>query len=260
MKVFPQGSYRNRVNVRQDSDVDVGVMCHDFFLPRYPAGKSGVDFRISAGSYSFGQFKNDLEEALVAFFGQAAVRRGNKAFDIRENPYHVEADVAPLFELRQYFDSGGYRCGVALLPDNGGRIENFPERLLASWPATPLHYENGVSKNNATGRGYKGVARIVKKLRNVMEDEGIAAARPVPGFLIECLTWNAPDACFSRATWDARLQAVLLHLWSNTKDDASCKDWCEVNGIKYLFHSTQPWTRQRAHDFLDAAWSYVGVR
>ena len=36
IKVFTQGSYRNRVNVRQDSDVDVGVMLYDFFLDEYP--------------------------------------------------------------------------------------------------------------------------------------------------------------------------------------------------------------------------------
>lgn len=34
--VFTQGSYRNRVNVRQDSDVDVGVLCFDTYFPEYP--------------------------------------------------------------------------------------------------------------------------------------------------------------------------------------------------------------------------------
>ena len=66
---------------------------------------------------------------LVAHFGQAAVRRGNKAFTIRENTYQVEADVAPFFEFRRYWEDGTYRAGVALVPDNGRRIENFPERL-----------------------------------------------------------------------------------------------------------------------------------
>ena len=34
--VFQQGSFRNRVNVRQDSDVDVGVMLYECFLSQYP--------------------------------------------------------------------------------------------------------------------------------------------------------------------------------------------------------------------------------
>ena len=40
-RVFVQGSYRNRVNVRKESDVDVGVLCDETFFPQYPAGKSG---------------------------------------------------------------------------------------------------------------------------------------------------------------------------------------------------------------------------
>ncbi len=34
--VITQGSYRNRVNVRKDSDVDIGVICSDTFFPEYP--------------------------------------------------------------------------------------------------------------------------------------------------------------------------------------------------------------------------------
>lgn len=260
IKVFPQGSYRNRVNVRKDSDVDVGVMCHDVFLPRYPTGKTGADFGNVDANYSYLQFKNELEEALVAHFGRAAVSRGNKAFDIHETSYHVEADVAPLLEFRHYSESGEYHCGVALKPDSGGQIENYPERLLEDWPRVDQHYENGVAKNTATNRAYKGVVRIVKSLRNEMEEAGSAASVSIPGFLIECLVWNAPDTCFKHKTWDGDVQAVFQHLWSNTKNTAACKEWLEVNGIKYLFHPSQKWTREQAHTFVDAAWSYVGVR
>jgi hypothetical protein len=260
IKVFAQGSYRNRVNVRRDSDVDVGVMCHDVFLSHDPPGKTDADFGNVDGGYPFRQFKNELEEALVAYFGRAAVQRGNKAFDIHETTYHVEADVAPLYEFRHYYESGSCLCGVALVPDSGERIVNYPERLLDDWPHINQHYENGVVKNAATSRAYKGVVRIVKSVRNEMEAAGIAATAPVPGFLIECLVFNAADHCFKHATWDAAVQDVVLHLWTNTKDDASCNEWVEVNDIKYLFRVSQEWTRAQAHAFIDAAWSYVGVR
>ena len=36
-KVFVQGSYRNRVNVRVESDVDIGVLCDESFFDDYPA-------------------------------------------------------------------------------------------------------------------------------------------------------------------------------------------------------------------------------
>ena len=223
IKIFLQGSYRNRVNVRGDSDVDVGVMLHQYFLSQYPEGKGDADFNNFNADYSFLEFKNEVEEALVAYFGRAAVKRGNKAFNIRENSYHVEADVAPFFEFRQYWESGRYRAGVALVPDQGSRIENYPERLVDYWPSTPLHYENGVSKNTATGRAFKGAVRVIKKIRNEMEEAGYESAKAIPGYLLECMVWNVPNAHFAGSTWDARIQNVLRHIWSNTKNDAMCK-------------------------------------
>ena len=259
IKVFTQGSYRNRVNVRQDSDVDVGVMLYDFFLGEYPAGRTRADFGISDAGYSFSQFKNELEAALVDHFGRAVVKRGNKAFNIKENTYRVEADVVPLFEFRQYWESGNYRAGVALTTDQGRRIENYPERLIERWPSTPLHYENGNSKNTHTSRRYRGLVRILKNIRNEMEDIGSPSTKSIPGYLLECLCWNVPNSAFAESTWNARVQAVLLHIWSNTKDDASCKSWFEVDAIKYLFHVSQPWTRAAANAFILDAWSHVGI-
>ncbi len=260
LKVFTQGSYRNRVNVRQDSDVDVGVLYNEAFFYTLPEGTTKETLGIAPADYKYTQFKNELEEALIMYFGHEAVRRGNKAIDVRENSYHVEADVAPFFEYRHYKKDGTYQGGVALSPDNGGRIHNYPERLLNSWPKIPQHFENGVSKNKKTHRSYKGVVRIVKKIRNEMEEVSIVEAKPIPGFLVECLVWNAPNECFRGNTWDSKVQAVLQHLYSNTKNDESCKDWTEVNGIKYLFHANQPWERQEAFAFIDAAWCYIGVR
>ncbi|PTB86778.1 nucleotidyltransferase [Pseudidiomarina aestuarii] len=259
--VFTQGSFRNRVNVRQESDVDVGVMLYEYFIAQYPTGKRDTDFGNQEAGYSFTQFKNELEGALVEYFGRSAVTRGNKAFDIKATQSQVEADVVPLFEFRQYWDNGSYRAGVALFPDKGGgRIENYPERLIDYWPQTPLHYENGVSKNTATNRRFKGMVRILKKLKVELEDAGSQAASSAPGYLLECLTWNTPDWCFSHDTWVDRVQSVLRFLWQNTNESNLCKDWCEVDDIKYLFHSSQPWTRDQAHKLLDEIWDHVGVK
>lgn len=259
--VFTQGSYRNRVNVRQESDVDVGVMLYEYFLSQYPEGKSNSDFGNISVDYGFAQFKNELEEALVNYFGRSAVKRGNKAFDIKATSSQVEADVVPLWEFRQYWEHGGYRAGVALIPDNSNRrIENYPERLVEYWPDTPLHYENAVSKNTATSRRFKGMVRILKKLRHELEDAGNATAKSVPGYLLECLAWNVPNDRFDRDTWVDRVQSVLRFLWQQTKDSTLCEKWCEVDAIKYLFHSSQPWTRDQAHALINDVWDHVGVK
>lgn len=261
VRVFTQGSYRNRVNVRQESDVDVGVMLYEYFLSQYPAGKSHSSYGNFDAGYSFSQFKDELEESLVEYFGRDAVVRGNKAFDIKASSVSVEADVVPLFEFRHYWENGSYRAGVALIPDNASRrIENYPERLIDYWPETPLHYENGVSKNEATTKRFKGMVRILKKLRVDLQENENEHALAIPGYLLECLAWNTPNWCYAGESWELRVQSVLRFLWQNTREDKECASWCEVDGIKYLFHISQPWTRAQAHSFMNAAWDLVGVK
>lgn len=261
IKVFVQGSYRNRVNVRQDSDVDIGVLCIETFFYDLPTGMTESDFDIPAGNakYHYGPFKDELEEALVAHFGRPSVKRGNKAFSVRENSYHVEADVVPVFGYRFYTKTGFYIQGVALLPDKGGRIHNYPEKLFDWWPDVPLHYENGVAKNTATDRRFKSVVRIIKKLCNLMAEKGYSEAKPVPSYLIECLAYNVANHSFNGTSWITLVRSVFCSIWSATKDDESCKSWTEVDEIKTLFHPSQPWTRQQAHDFVSKAWELIGI-
>jgi hypothetical protein len=180
IKVFSQGSYRNNTNIRQESDVDIGVLCYDTFFPAYPEGTTHQTFGNTDATYHYQQYKNEIEEALVAYFGSKIVHRGNKAFDVEETSYHSEIDVAPFFEHRRYSNSGTYLSGVELQPDNGQppKVINWPEQ----------HYENGVAKNNATSRRYKAAARIIKNIKNEMSESGIAVPASIIGFLIECLT------------------------------------------------------------------------
>lgn len=260
-RVFVQGSYRNRVNVRQESDVDIGVIyTGTTFYPQYPPGKTKEDFGNVDGNYNYADFKDRIEAALTNRFGKSSVSRGNKAFDVHANTYRVDADVVPLFVHRRYSEDGSYVCGVQLNADDRSTIVNWPERLYDDphWPNQ--HYENGVAKNTATSRTYKGVARILKKLRHLMLERGLSVAKPVPGFLVECLAWNVPNSELVHNTWDENVQAALLHLWSNTKTIDSCNDWGEVNELKYLFRGSPPEKLQQAHAFINAAWDHVGVR
>lgn len=250
IKVIRQGSYRNRTNVRRESDVDIGVVCYDTFFEEYPQGTTRDNFGNVPATYHYAQFKNEVGEALTAHFGSAAVTRGNKAFDVKENTYHLEADVAPFFEHRRYDESGKFLSGVELQPDNGGRVINWPEQ----------HYENGNAKNDRTRRSYRALVRIVKSLRNAMDDDKIAAAQPMIGFLNECLVFNVPDTNFAHSSYSDDLRAALVFLYNATESDTGCKDWGEVSELKYLFGPHQKWTRQQAHDFILAAWNYVGFK
>ena len=247
VRVFAHGSYRNRVNVRRESDVDVGVACRSVFFTQLPQGKTLADYQLVNADYGYATFKNEVGEALVAYFGASAVTRGNKAFDIKENSYHVEADVAPFFELRRYSTDGSYLTGVELRPDNGGRLINWPEQ----------HYENGVAKNAATSRAFKGCVRILKHVNAALVEANHGSG--VPGFLVECMTYNVPDSAFGADTWRERLRTVLAHQCSATTEDGTCENWVEVSRLKQLFGAHQKWTRQEANQFTVAAWSVLGL-
>jgi len=253
--VFVQGSYRNRTNVRQDSDVDICVCYRDAWFADYSMteGLSREALGHTIASYGYAEFKNDLGAALVNFFGSKSVSRGSKAFDIHANSYRIDADVVPAFEHRRYHGnalSNWYTepTGTEIHPDTGNAIHNWPEQ----------NYSNGVDKNQATGKSFKSTVRVLKNLRNEMAENGLKAADPIPSYLIECLVWNVANESLNNTTYSADVRGALAHLWNNTREDAECKEWGEINELKHLFRSSQPWTRAQVNTFLQAAWDYVG--
>ena len=252
IRVFTQGSYRNRVNVRQDSDVDIGVVCFDSYFSDYPDENVKAQIResVEPATYVYATFKSELEQALVDRFGRASVTRGNKAFDITANTYRIESDVSAFFEHRRYTSVTNYYSGVEMRPDNSSppSIKNWPEQ----------HYENGVNKNDQTSRRFKRVVRILKCLLNEMASKGIGSAKHAPSFLIECLVFNAPNSCFNNVLLKPMVREVLASLFNDTLEDKKCNEWGEVSELKYLFRSSQPWTRASAHQFINDAWNYIG--
>jgi hypothetical protein len=254
--VFPHGSYNARTNVRQNSDVDVCVRLRSTFYPDYPPGKTGEDYGNLPGSISYSAYKDLVGNALVEYFGVDYVKRGNKAFDVHANTYRVDADVVPTFSHRRYFENGTNNWiepeGIAFTPDDSTtRIINWPDQT----------YTNGVNKNKATSERYKAMIRIIKKLRDAMQDDSIANAKDIASFLIESLIWNVPNPSFGHENYMDDVRSVLAHTFNNTIKQEDCNEWGEVNELKYLFRDAyQPWTRDQAHNFLSAAWDYVGFK
>lgn len=254
ISVFSQGSYKARTNVRLDSDVDICVRYNSTFFPEYPDGTTKETFGNVDGTMAFADFKKLVGNALNEHFGEVGVTRGNKAFDVHRNTYRIDADVVPTFEHRRYTGNKNpdgtweYFSGVAFNADSGGLIKNWPEYNQA----------NGVSRNDATGRRYKRIIRILKRLRNKMQEDNVAEAENIASFLIECLVWNASLTAFQHDTYAEDVRQVIIDVWNSTKTDEACSKWVEVNQMKWLFHPTQPWARQQAHQFMQAAWSYIG--
>jgi hypothetical protein len=261
ISVYAKGSYANNTNVRRDSDVDIAVQYTDIAYFEYGPDTTqdevwaarGISpysgpFRTAAGATNITAFKDAIGDALVGRFGSAAVTRGNKVFTVRESSRSLAADVIPCATYYKHWSTTRRTGGIRLLPDRwpGHHINNFPQQ----------HYDEGVAKNNATGRRYKSVVRILKNLENHMVKQGHGE---LPGFLVESLVFNVPNSKFDASTWEQRIRNVLFYIWDNTEDVSCETEWLEANGIKYLFHTNQKWTRDETRAWILAAWRYVKV-
>ena len=256
ISVFAQGSYRARTNVRQNSDVDICVRYNGSFFPEYPSGTTRESFGHTGGTLPFADFKNMVQTALENRFGKEGVTRGSKAFDVHANSYRIDADVVPTFEHRRYtgrLNQDGtphFYSGVAFQPDTGTLVKNWPQHV----------YDNGVRRNTETGRTYKRVIRIIKRLRDKMQAEQVPEAASISSFLIECLVFNAPVEVFDHDDYTTVIRDLIIKVWTSTKTPETCSDWVEISRLKYLFRNTQPWTHTQANAFLHKAWNYIGYK
>lgn len=259
-KVYAKGSYANNTNVRLDYDVDIAVECTDFYY--YSKDGIGPDVRKAAafeastkpykGGYTYVDFKGDVEQALIDYYGASAVTRGNMAMRVREKKTTLPADVVPCFEYHYVYDVDAYgqplyHKGTRVYKDSGGYVHNWPRQQRV----------NGITKNNATGRRYKRLVRALKRLENELVARG--EIDDLPSFFMECLVYNVPTSYLSSSdSYVASMKAVLAVIFNETLSDERCKEWLEVNERKILFHRAQSWTCSQAHELAECAWNYIG--
>jgi hypothetical protein len=243
--VYPTGSHRNNTNVRGESDIDVAVVCHDTFFWEGPPMLDAQALRIAPAVYSFEEFRGDLGAALSARF-RSGMTAGDKAFNVHENTYRLEADVTPFFEYRRFNQSYRYDEGVKSVAQSGSAFVN--------WHTD--HYDEGVKRNQTTGRRFKRVTRILKNVKFDMIEHGIAlgraAAEEIPSFLVECLVFNAEDGYFNPYSdgYVRDLDGVTASLLRRSEPTGDWLDMMEVSRRKSLFEAGQPWTRAAVNTFL----------
>jgi hypothetical protein len=249
IEVFPQGSFANRTNVRFESDVDVCCLCSDTYHYNLPPYRSIQDYvgAFSAATYSYPEYRNDVENALVARFGRQSVVRGNKAFDVHNRQYDIDADVVATFEYRDYSVPGNPAYGTVLFADDGSQVTNFPKQ----------QYDNGVAKHDQTRRRFKRQVRVQKNLRHEMEEKGHQTAKPIKSFLLESLCWNVQNYCYGHATYFEDFERVMAWLFQKTSTDAEAGGLLEENGIKRLFGAHNSWSRSEVNSYIASAWAYT---
>lgn len=232
-KVLLKGSYKSNTNVRLDSDVDLYVLfeshCYtitsDQDISRSHIGGSGI---------TCDDLRNHVWPALKAKFGDY-VAPGNKAFKIHSSTYRVDADVSTF--VKAYHEDSS-NVGICFKSANDKSFfVNYPDQ----------DYNNGVNKNNTTGKNYKKIVRILKNIRNDMQ-------LGTPSFMLESFVYNAPDYFFvdktilGATTYAQKIRGIMEHLYPLVKDQSAI--FFEVNGLKRLFSNKQKWDVSTALNFM----------
>ena len=201
-------------------------------------------------SMTFQRYRDLVKNALEDKFGDSYVADGNKSLKIRENTYHVQADVVPAFQYRRYTTTvGRYHEGTRFYAKDGSQVTNYPK----------VHIKNGTDKNNRTNYKYKKLVRIMKHVKNEMVDDGKTNGDKITSFLVECLVWNVPDSTITGYnSWTETVQQAIIYLYNAIKDDKH-KEWGEVSELLYLFRGRK-WTDQDAKQWLYDAWNYMGYK
>ena len=248
--IFCQGSYANNTNIRLDSDIDVNVCYTDAFYYELPEGYGKDYFGLgNSCHYSFSEYKDDVERALVAKFGRQNVTRKNKCITVKENTYRAKIDVVPTWKHRCYHKNRSYSDGVVLFADDdNSKIINYPLQ----------HIKNGKQKNENTLRRFKSLVRIFKKINAKMEEDSYYYDQNITSFLLECLVWNCPNSVFvNYNTWQERQS--IIYIYNNTTEEATrWKEWNEVSDLLYLFHNQRKWSRDAVNRHVIKMWNYMG--
>ena len=250
-EVFLQGSYANNTNVRNNSDVDVCVMCKSTFFHSFPDGLDNSYYGFPEGTITYHEYKSLVVDALRNKFGAYSVAVGNKSVKIKSNSYRVDADVVPAFQYRDYRIIGSrnrdkFIEGIKLLAQDGSTVINYPK----------IHLRNGTEKNKATNHRYKNLVRIVKHIRNNMVDDGVINGDIISSFLVECLVWNFSNSNINNFTDYTNLLRNFIAIEWNQMKRGEHKEWGEVSECLYLFRGHK-WTDKDAQDFLLKMWGYL---
>jgi predicted nucleotidyltransferase len=254
VSIFLQGSYKNRTNVRLDSDVDIVVRYNDAFYADI-TDLSESDKQIYEKNrihcdYIFLRFKNDIKQILEDEFDSGEIEHRNKCITVKKNTQRVNADVLPCFVHKRFRTPYSVSAeGIQFFTDDGTEVISFPEQ----------HYENGVSKNEDTARMYKAIVRILKNIRNELIDRGKITENLISSFYLECLIWNVPNNTFNKETYLSATKAIIEKIFMDMSDSYKSDDYAEVSDLLWLFKGQRKRTPQQARDLMLKAWDFLGL-
>jgi hypothetical protein len=204
--VYPQGSYANKTNIADDSDVDLVIALTSSFYPnKQDLGTVEVDEYdkyYERASQTWRHFRDAVTAVLQKDFW---VVEGSKAVKVRSGLIRLPADVLIALEHRHYksfpsFEGQTFVDGVQFYRSGDHKIVNFPRQ----------HMNACAAKDGRTAGNYRKVVRVAKNARNALiaDDDSQVGPGTAPSYFLESLLWNVPDVCFTGGLQNAYRQAI----------------------------------------------------
>lgn len=228
--VYLQGSYANKTNVIDNSDIDVIVELKNIATNQdnfnsYESYKTLIGFR------------DDIYKAINNKNG-FIFYKSDKTIKYKGNGVNfVSVDIIPCIGYKR---TKSKNKGIVLLDNKENRaIINYPKK----------HIGNGNKKSGRTGGNYKEAIRMFKNAKNYLiksrkMNKGIASS-----YFIECLLYNVPDKYYKGSPFDV-FYGVLYYLYTNI--DKMENKPCQ-NGIIDLFgNGYTQWNIEDAKHFIKA--------
>lgn len=233
--IFLQGSYGNGTCVRQDSDVDIAMICETTFWTEYPTGKSRSNYGFTSSDFDIVEFKDEFCKFIRSLNSAYKVENHDKCIFFEGNgSSRKDMDIVPSLRYRDYSkdyycDPKNYIGGVLIRTNKGEIIINYPEQSRL----------NSIQKNKATSYYYKKIVRILKNIKNDMIEKGVVGADKVSSYGLECMIYNVPNDAFNSYYGYYSLKKitynVVEYLCENTYLYPCFK---ETNGILNIFDNS----------------------
>lgn len=214
-----QGSYSNSTNVRDNSDIDILVMCKGY-SPDIGGHKSIAGLKQHV--YNSINGKNGYKFTM-----------GNKTIKHNGGSGKVPADIIPCVECIY-----GGKSGIAI-------YDSSNQNVIFNYPI--LHQKNGEAKSDRTNGNYKKAIRMFKNARNQLVKDNRLSEGCAPSYFIECLMYNVPDDEFKGSEFDI-FHNSLVWIRNTNINNTICQ-----NGVTNIFgsESTQ-WNIENFRMFKNA--------
>lgn len=230
--IFLQGSYGNGTCVRQDSDVDVAIICESTFRCQYPNGRSGKDYGYISSDFDILEFKKDFCNFINNLNNSYYAENHNKCIFFKGNQTsRKDMDIVPSLRYKDYsndlyLNKNNCISGVLIKTNDGKEIINYPEQSRI----------NSVEKNKKTAYYYKRIVRILKNIKNDMVEKGIAGIDSVSSYGLECLVYNVPDFIFNSCNGARSLKGITIDVVKYLCDNVdNFEEFVETNDILKIF-------------------------